>query len=156
MTLEELHDYMDPFSNECRVYGRLKGSGKEHLAIECHGYLVFTEEYLQTKGIEVGYRMQHEAGQERVGSPDLGGNRTPTNGRSSGYAHSIMIRLLTSKIERNFSLCSPEGPPTRPHRAPVSCTTNPNVTRPRRPAQSRHLPLLHCPVIVCRRQTGRL
>jgi hypothetical protein len=52
MTLDDLYNYMDPFNNECRVYGRLKETNKEHLAIECHGYLIFTPEYLRTKGIE--------------------------------------------------------------------------------------------------------
>ncbi|KAI1847909.1 hypothetical protein JX266_006022 [Neoarthrinium moseri] len=42
-----------PFENECRAYGRLKETGKEHLAIECHGYIVFTSSYLNGKGIRL-------------------------------------------------------------------------------------------------------
>lgn len=36
--------YFDPFSCECRVYGRLKREGREDLAVRAHGYLLLTHE----------------------------------------------------------------------------------------------------------------
>ncbi|KAK3291783.1 kinetochore Sim4 complex subunit FTA2-domain-containing protein [Chaetomium fimeti] len=35
-------DYFDPFSCECRAYGRLKEENREHLAVRSHGYLLLT------------------------------------------------------------------------------------------------------------------
>ncbi|KAL2023277.1 hypothetical protein VTK56DRAFT_3015 [Thermocarpiscus australiensis] len=35
-------DYCDPFSCECRVYGRLKKEGREDLAVKAYGYLLLT------------------------------------------------------------------------------------------------------------------
>ena len=35
-------DYFDPFSCECRAYGRLKQEGREDLAVRAHGYLLLT------------------------------------------------------------------------------------------------------------------
>lgn len=37
-------DFFDPFSCECRVYGRLKEEGREDLAVRAHGYLLLTAE----------------------------------------------------------------------------------------------------------------
>lgn len=37
-------DYFDPFSCECRAYGRLKDENREDLAIRAHGYLLLTPE----------------------------------------------------------------------------------------------------------------
>ena len=39
LTIQEGLEYFHPFSNECRVYGRLKEFNKEHIAIRCYGYL---------------------------------------------------------------------------------------------------------------------
>jgi hypothetical protein len=50
----DLHPYLDPFSNECRAYARLKETGKEHMAIECQGYVCFSESYLEEKGVTLG------------------------------------------------------------------------------------------------------
>jgi hypothetical protein len=36
------NDYFDPFSCECRAYGRLKQEGREDLALRAHGYLLLT------------------------------------------------------------------------------------------------------------------
>ena len=36
------NDYFDPFSCECRAYGRLKQEGREDLAGRAHGYLLLT------------------------------------------------------------------------------------------------------------------
>ncbi|KAI1267658.1 kinetochore Sim4 complex subunit FTA2-domain-containing protein [Xylariaceae sp. FL1019] len=41
---EEKTNYFDPFQNECRAYGRLKEFCYEHLAIPCHGYIIFTSD----------------------------------------------------------------------------------------------------------------
>ena len=36
--------HTDPFFAECRAFGRLKESGREDLAIKCHGHLTLTED----------------------------------------------------------------------------------------------------------------
>jgi hypothetical protein len=36
------NDFFDPFSCECRAYGRLKQEGREELAIQAHGYLLLS------------------------------------------------------------------------------------------------------------------
>ncbi|KAH9893794.1 hypothetical protein F4778DRAFT_794815 [Xylariomycetidae sp. FL2044] len=40
MTDEQVRAFFDPFFCECRAYGRLKESNREHLAIRCHGYIM--------------------------------------------------------------------------------------------------------------------
>ncbi len=43
LALPQLYtDYFDPFSCECRAYGRLKQEGREDLAVRAHGYLLLT------------------------------------------------------------------------------------------------------------------
>ncbi|KAI1317819.1 kinetochore Sim4 complex subunit FTA2-domain-containing protein [Xylariaceae sp. FL0255] len=43
-TMSALYNYMDPFSNECRAFGRLQEDGHEDLAVKCYGYLLLDEE----------------------------------------------------------------------------------------------------------------
>lgn len=40
--IQEGLQYFHPFSNECRVYGRLKEFNKEHIAVRCYGYVFLT------------------------------------------------------------------------------------------------------------------
>ncbi|TPX11788.1 uncharacterized protein E0L32_007525 [Thyridium curvatum] len=42
------YQYSEPFSAECRAFGRLQESGHEELAIECFGYLLLDEEHERT------------------------------------------------------------------------------------------------------------
>ncbi|CAJ2510791.1 Uu.00g064160.m01.CDS01 [Anthostomella pinea] len=39
---ESLESYENAFFSECRAYGRLKEAGNEALAVQCHGYILFT------------------------------------------------------------------------------------------------------------------
>ncbi|KAI8633147.1 kinetochore Sim4 complex subunit FTA2-domain-containing protein [Xylariaceae sp. FL1651] len=46
--LEEMsafYNYSDPFSSECRAFGRLQEDGYEELAIRCFGYLLLGEDH---------------------------------------------------------------------------------------------------------------
>lgn len=40
-----LYNYMEPFSAECRAFGRLQESGHEELAVRCFGYVLMDEEH---------------------------------------------------------------------------------------------------------------
>lgn len=40
-----LYNYSEPFSCECRAFGRLKETGHEELAVKCFGYLLLDEEH---------------------------------------------------------------------------------------------------------------
>ena len=40
-----MYNYSDPFSCECRSYGRLQETGHEELAIKCFGYVLLDEEH---------------------------------------------------------------------------------------------------------------
>lgn len=44
LTAQEYVDYLDPFNNECRVYGRLKQEKCEDIAVRAHGYILLTPE----------------------------------------------------------------------------------------------------------------
>lgn len=43
--MSALYDYMEPFSAECRAFGRLQESGHEELAVLCFGYVLLDEEH---------------------------------------------------------------------------------------------------------------
>lgn len=43
--MQIIMDYFDPFSAECRAFGRLKETGHEDLAIGCHGYVLLDDEH---------------------------------------------------------------------------------------------------------------
>ena len=54
---EQLYiDYFDPFSCECRAYGRLKEANREDLAVKAHGYLFLTPQ----QEAEVAQRVTRE------------------------------------------------------------------------------------------------
>lgn len=44
LTPQDYIDYLDPFHNECRVYGRLKQEKQEAIAVRAHGYVLLTPE----------------------------------------------------------------------------------------------------------------
>ncbi|KAG8165983.1 hypothetical protein KVR01_004535 [Diaporthe batatas] len=44
LTPQDYLDYLDPFHNECRVYGRLKQENHEDIAVRAHGYVLLTPE----------------------------------------------------------------------------------------------------------------
>ncbi|KAI1077287.1 kinetochore Sim4 complex subunit FTA2-domain-containing protein [Whalleya microplaca] len=44
-TPEDIRTYEDPFHCECRAYGRLKETGKEHLSIACYGYVMLSSDH---------------------------------------------------------------------------------------------------------------
>lgn len=44
LTPQDYIDYLDPFHNECRVYGRLKQEKQEEIAVRAHGYVLLTPE----------------------------------------------------------------------------------------------------------------
>ncbi|KAI4595397.1 hypothetical protein KJ359_007072 [Pestalotiopsis sp. 9143b] len=55
MDFETLTYQSLPFFSECRVYGRLKETKKEDLAVKCYGYLILDESYsesMRKAGIE--------------------------------------------------------------------------------------------------------
>lgn len=37
------YEYLDPFNNECRAFGRLHESGHPELAVDCYGYVLLDE-----------------------------------------------------------------------------------------------------------------
>lgn len=39
------YNYSEPFSAECRAYGRLREAGWEELAVRCLGYVLLDEEH---------------------------------------------------------------------------------------------------------------
>lgn len=39
-----LYNYMEPFSNECRAFGRLREAGQEELAVQCFGYVLLDDD----------------------------------------------------------------------------------------------------------------
>ncbi|KAI0154528.1 kinetochore Sim4 complex subunit FTA2-domain-containing protein [Xylariaceae sp. FL1272] len=43
VTSELIHPYRDPFTSECRAFGRLQEANNENLAIKCFGYIILTE-----------------------------------------------------------------------------------------------------------------
>ncbi|KAI0146117.1 kinetochore Sim4 complex subunit FTA2-domain-containing protein [Xylariaceae sp. FL1272] len=57
LSSEDTNNYFEPFQNECRAYGRLKEFGYEHLAVACHGYIVFTSD---SKGWQFLYKKYDE------------------------------------------------------------------------------------------------
>lgn len=70
--------YLDPFNSECRAYARLREAGKEHLAVRCHGYLCFSESYLEESGATLGAwpRLSRARRNRRdVSKPDSPGTR---------------------------------------------------------------------------------
>ncbi|KAK0612337.1 kinetochore Sim4 complex subunit FTA2-domain-containing protein [Bombardia bombarda] len=42
--LSALYNYTEPFSSECRAFGRLQEAGHEDLAVKCFGYMLLSEE----------------------------------------------------------------------------------------------------------------
>lgn len=44
VTFEDIMCQKDPFNAECRAYGRLKETGREDLAVKCHGYIFLDPE----------------------------------------------------------------------------------------------------------------
>lgn len=44
MTVDDVLNHVDPFHCECRAYGRLIDTDKEHLAIKCYGYILLSPE----------------------------------------------------------------------------------------------------------------
>ena len=62
---EQLYiDYFDPFSCECRAYGRLKEANHEDVAVKTHGYLLLTPQ----QEAEVAQRVTGEAYNPRSGN----------------------------------------------------------------------------------------
>lgn len=47
LTPQDYTDYLDPFNNECRAYGRLKQEDREDIAVLAHGYILLTAEQEQ-------------------------------------------------------------------------------------------------------------
>lgn len=43
--MSALYDYQEPFSAECRAFGRLQETGYEELAVPCFGYALLDEEH---------------------------------------------------------------------------------------------------------------
>lgn len=43
--MSAFYDYSEPFSCECRAFGRLKEAGHEDLAVTCYGYMLLDEEH---------------------------------------------------------------------------------------------------------------
>ncbi|KAI0386000.1 kinetochore Sim4 complex subunit FTA2-domain-containing protein [Hypomontagnella monticulosa] len=43
--MSAFYDYAEPFSCECRAFGRLQEAGHEDLAVDCFGYILLDEEY---------------------------------------------------------------------------------------------------------------
>ncbi|KAI1073595.1 kinetochore Sim4 complex subunit FTA2-domain-containing protein [Whalleya microplaca] len=43
--MSAFYDYSEPFSCECRAFGRLQGAGHEELAVRCFGYVLLDEEH---------------------------------------------------------------------------------------------------------------
>lgn len=70
-SFESLKHYTDPFFNECRVYGRLKRADKEHLAIDCYGYVMFSSAYLEGKGIDLGTSSTSDPNSVRGSKPGI-------------------------------------------------------------------------------------
>ncbi|KAK9445254.1 hypothetical protein VB005_00362 [Metarhizium brunneum] len=46
-TVSAFYQYSEPFSSECRAFGRLQEAGHEQLAVQCFGYLLLDEEHEQ-------------------------------------------------------------------------------------------------------------
>ncbi|KAI0116470.1 kinetochore Sim4 complex subunit FTA2-domain-containing protein [Nemania sp. FL0031] len=45
--ISAFYNYSEPFSAECRAFGRLQETGYEELAVKCHGYVLLSEEHEQ-------------------------------------------------------------------------------------------------------------
>ncbi|KAI1173611.1 kinetochore Sim4 complex subunit FTA2-domain-containing protein [Nemania sp. FL0916] len=43
--MSAFYEYSEPFSCECRAFGRLRESGREELAVRCFGYVLLDEEH---------------------------------------------------------------------------------------------------------------
>ncbi|EMR71838.1 hypothetical protein UCREL1_1113 [Eutypa lata UCREL1] len=43
--MSAFYNYSEPFSCECRAFGRLQGAGHEELAVRCFGYVLLHEEH---------------------------------------------------------------------------------------------------------------
>ncbi|ETS73571.1 hypothetical protein PFICI_14517 [Pestalotiopsis fici W106-1] len=70
-TRESLKPYTDPFFNECRVYGRLKETNKENLAMDCHGYVMFSSAYLEGQGVDLGFTTTSDPSSARGSEPGI-------------------------------------------------------------------------------------
>lgn len=43
--MSAFYNYSEPFSCECRAFGRLQGAGHKELAVRCFGYVLLDEEH---------------------------------------------------------------------------------------------------------------
>ncbi|CAG9949677.1 unnamed protein product [Clonostachys rosea f. rosea IK726] len=63
-------EYLDPFNNECRAFGRLHESGHPELAVECYGYVLLDEDHERAlrdrfPGRELKSLFQDDSGRRR-------------------------------------------------------------------------------------------
>ncbi|KAG6006876.1 hypothetical protein E4U21_006595 [Claviceps maximensis] len=63
------YDYSEPFSCECRAFGRLQEAGHDNLAIKCFGYLLLDEEHERA----MMNQFSHLRELEFNGNPDYSG-----------------------------------------------------------------------------------
>lgn len=52
--MSAVYNYMEPFSAECRAYGRLQETGHEELAVRCFGYVLLDEQHEQAMMTQCG------------------------------------------------------------------------------------------------------
>lgn len=74
LTPEQYVDYLDPFNNECRVYGRLKQEKCDDLAVRAHGYILLTPAQEQHVTEALGRKYVDPETQTGLGSDELDEN----------------------------------------------------------------------------------
>lgn len=71
LTPQEYLDYLDPFNNECRAYGRLKQEKRDDIAVRAHGYILLTSEQEQKVTEAHGKDYVNPETQTDLGSDEL-------------------------------------------------------------------------------------
>lgn len=69
--MSAFYDYSEPFSCECRAYGRLQEAGYEELAVRCYGYLLLDEEHERAFRTQFSdMRIEFDGNMERSGGDE--------------------------------------------------------------------------------------
>ena len=78
------YQYSDPFSAECRAFGRLEESGHTDLAIRCFGYLLLDEKHESAVMRQFGKRIKSFSGAADDSPSDSRDERSRFPGRDGG------------------------------------------------------------------------
>lgn len=109
--MSTFYNYSEPFSAECRAFGRLQESGHEELATECFGYLLLDEEHeraLMSRFSDLGLGFSgtwDEPGtEERSRYPGKSGKHPPIRGivKEFGQGNAVLTAVDARKALRDI------------------------------------------------------